>query len=91
VKTRLDDEGHLEFPCDFPIKAMGEASEDFEALVVGIVRRHVDDLGEGAVRTRESREGRYLSVTVTFTARSREQLDALYRELSGHERIQIVI
>lgn len=81
----------LGFPAEIPVKVMGEASADFETLVVSIVRRHVPDLGEGAVRTRESRRGRYLSVTVRVVARSREQMDDLYRELSGHERVKVVL
>lgn len=83
--------GGLVFPCSFPIKAMGLSSSDFEGLVVSIVRRHVDDLGEGAVQVRESRGGKYTSVTVTFTARSRGQLDDLYRELTADERILVVL
>lgn len=81
----------LEFPCDFPIKVMGEAAEDFDALVVELVRRHVADLTEGAVQQRPSSGGRYVSVTVTIQATSRKQLDNLYRELSGHERILMVL
>ncbi len=81
----------LEFPCEFPLKIMGHATEDFDALVVEIVRRHVENLPEGAVSTRASRAGRYLSVTVTIEARSKAQLDALYRELSAHERILMVL
>lgn len=79
------------FPAEIPVKVMGEASDDFEELVVSIVRRHVPDLGEGAVRSRKSRRGRYLSVTVTVMARSRQQMDALYRELSSHERVKVVL
>ena len=75
------------FPCDFPVKAMGKAGEGFERLVLDIARRHAPDLDEGLVRTRESRGGKWVSVTVTVRARSREQLDALYRELSAHERV----
>jgi putative lipoic acid-binding regulatory protein len=89
--TGPGDEGGLEFPCSFPIKAMGLSSNDFVGLVVSIVRRHVDDLGEGAVRVRESRGGKYTSVTVAFTARSRSQLDDLYRELTADERILVVL
>ena len=77
----------LEFPCDFPIKAMGHASGDFDSLVVSLVRRHVPDLGEGAVKTRLSREGRFMSVTVTVRATSRQQLDSIYMELTAHERV----
>lgn len=80
----------LEFPCDFPIKAMGLASVDFDALVVSLIRPHVEDLSEGAVKCKPSANGKYLSVTVTFTARSREQLDAIYHALTAHERILMV-
>lgn len=85
------DETLLTFPCSFPIKVMGRAQGDFDALVLGLVRRHVGDLPEGAVRLRSSAGGAYLSVTVTIEARSREQLDALYRELSAHERVLMVL
>jgi putative lipoic acid-binding regulatory protein len=81
----------LEFPCDFPIKIMGPTTEEFEGLVVEIVRRHAPDLGEGAVSSRASREGRYTSLTVKVRARSREQLDALYKELSDTPAIRVVI
>jgi hypothetical protein len=74
----------LRFPCDFPIKVMGRAAPGFESLVVGIVRRHAPDLGEGAVSSRASSGGRYLAVTVVVRAGSRDQLDAIYRELSSH-------
>jgi len=81
----------FEFPCEFPIKAMGLAADDFDALVVGIVISHVGDINEGAVAIRPSRNGKYTSVTVTFEARDQAQLDGLYRELSGHERILMVL
>ena len=82
-----NEEPLLGFPCSFPIKVMGRGGEDFELLVVELVRRHVPDLGEGAVKSRTSRRGNYISVTVTVQARSREQLDAIYRELSACERV----
>ncbi|MFT4563420.1 MAG: putative lipoic acid-binding regulatory protein [Gammaproteobacteria bacterium] len=81
----------FEFPCDFPIKAMGLASENFDALVVEIVARHVGDIREGAIALRSSKNGKYLAVTITFEARDQLQLDDLYRELSAHERILMVL
>ena len=87
----MTDDSPLQFPCDFPIKVMGKAAEDFDALVVSLVRRHVADLAEGAVQLRPSSGGRYVSVTVTIQATSREQLDNLYRELSAHERVLMVL
>ncbi len=83
--------GGLEFPCAFPIKAMGHASPHLDATVVGIVRRHVPDLAEGAVRVRPSRGGRYLSVTVNIRATSRDQLDAIYRDLTACERVLVAL
>ena len=77
----------LEFPCRFPIKAMGRAGEDFDTLVVQMVRRHVPDLNEAAVTLRESSGGKWVSVTVVIEATSKSQLDAIYRELSAHEKV----
>lgn len=79
------------FPCSFPIKAMGHAAEDFDVLVVGIVRKHVRNLSETAVTTRRSRGGRYLAVTVTVEAESQAQLNAIYHELSRHRRVVLVL
>ena len=87
----MNDESLLQFPCDFPIKAMGPGGSDFRALVVERVRRHAPDLDEARVRTRDSRAGRYQSVTVTVLARDRAQLDAIYQDLSGHPQIKLVL
>ena len=81
----------LEFPCDFPIKAMGIADDDFEALVVSLVRKHAPDLGEAAVKSRDSKGGKYLSVTVTVTATSKQQLDNIYLELNASERVVMTL
>ena len=84
-------ESALQFPCDFPLKVMGRASPGFDELVVEIVLRHVGEVSEGAVSLRASSNGNYLSVTVTVQAESQDQLDNLYRELSGHERVLMVL
>ena len=81
----------LEFPCDFPIKVMGLHADDFDALVVQIVHRHTGPLRSDRISVRASRGGKYLSVTVTVRAESQAQLDELYRELSGHERVVMVL
>ncbi len=82
-----EEETLLEFPCEFSIKAMGVATPEFDALVAEIVRQHAPDLGEGAVRTRPSSGGKYLAVTVTINATSKEQLDAIYQALTDHELV----
>ncbi len=82
-----EEETLLEFPCEFSIKAMGLATPEFDAVVVGIVRQHAPELGEGAVRTRPSSGGKYLAVTVTINATSKRQLDAIYQSLTDHELV----
>ncbi len=86
-----NEETLLEFPCDFAIKAMGLADTDFDLLVIELVRRHAPDLREGSVKTRPSKAGKYVAVTVTITATSKSQLDAIYMDLTAHERVVMAL
>jgi putative lipoic acid-binding regulatory protein len=86
-----EEESPLKFPCEFPIKAMGKAGADFDITVVEIVRRHAPDLSEGAIRTRASSKGNYLSVTVVVNATSRAQLDAIYQDLVDCEDVVMAL
>ena len=87
---QTDDE-LFNFPCEFPIKAMGETGGDFKELVTALVRKHAPDLPDEAVRARLSQGGRYMSVTVTVQAQSRRQLDDIYMELTAEERVLIAL
>ena len=71
----------LEFPCSFPIKALGEDDADFKLQVVTLVAEHASFDPQQDVRSLPSRNGRFLSVTVTIEAQSQEQLDDIYRSL----------
>jgi putative lipoic acid-binding regulatory protein len=82
-----EQESPLKFPCEFPIKAMGKADCALDIIVVEIVRKHAPDLTEGAVYTRDSTAGNYVSVTVTVNATSRQQLDAIYQDLVDCEAV----
>ena len=81
----------LEFPCQFPIKAMGRAEPGFDALIVGLVRHHAPNVREGAVVSRASRGGKWVSVTVTIEATSQAQLDAIYQALTDHEKVVMAL
>ena len=70
------------FPCPFPIKIIGKDELGFKTQVTNIVRSHAPDLDEGAVTYKTSGKGKYISITITINATSREQLDAIYRELT---------
>ncbi len=87
----MPEESLLRFPCDFPIKVMGAGGSTFRTLVVTLVRQHAPDLDEERVRIRDSRTGRYQSVTVVLNARDQSQLDAIYQELSRHPQIRLVL
>ncbi len=84
-------ESLMEFPCDFSIKAMGKAEPDFDVLVYELVRRHAPDIHEGAVRSRPSKGGKWVSVTVTLRAESKHQLDAIYMDLTAHEKVVMAL
>lgn len=86
MKQPPDAPGH-QFPCRFEIKAMGHAEADFSALVVELIGRHCQIEDQHGVSQRESRNGKFVSVRVTITARSMRQLNAIYDELTAHERV----
>lgn len=81
----------IEYPQDFPIKVMGLHSTELVEAVRDIAARHDPDFRHETIELRESREGKYLSVTITIRATSRTQLDAIYRELTAHPLSKWVI
>lgn len=81
----------IEYPCDFPIKVMGTAHETFIQTIVELVVLHDPDFHVGKLETRPSSKGNYLGLTVTVRAISREQLDNLYRALSSHPMVKMVL
>lgn len=81
----------IEFPCRFPIKVMGAHSEDFGQVVLDIAIKHAPDVTAADLDMRVSKNGNYLSVTVTINATSKPQLDNLYMELTGHPLVKIVL
>lgn len=81
----------IEFPSDFPIKIMGARSDDFAQTVLDIVLRHAPDFDAATMEMRVSKAGNYLSLTCTVRATSQQQLDALYRELTSHPNVKVVL
>ena len=81
----------LIFPCEFVIKVFGATSDDFPHLVSDIVRKHVARLAGEAIQNRLSKDGKYSALSITFTAESRDQLDAIYRELTSNPLILMVL
>ena len=89
--TESEPDKLLQFPCSFPIKMMGRADAAFSGTAVGLVERHVGKVAADAIQTSESRNGNFLSVTVTIDAKSQEQLDNIYNDLSNHKDILVAL
>lgn len=81
----------IEYPCDFPIKIMGVMQDAFAQTMVDVVSSHDPEFHAGKLEMRPSTKGNYLSLTVSVRATSREQLDNLYRALSSHPMVKMVL
>lgn len=84
-------ESLIEYPSDFPIKIMGAMHDQFAQTIVELVTLHDPEFHVGKLETRPSSGGNYLALTVTVRATSREQLDNLYRALSSHPMVKVVL
>ncbi|MFZ1364523.1 MAG: DUF493 family protein [Brachymonas denitrificans] len=84
-------ESLIEYPCDFPIKVMGERADGFVHAITHIAKQFDPGYDASTVELRESSSGKYLGVTITVRATSREQLDELYRTLTSHPMVKVVL
>ncbi len=89
-KVELSD-SLIEYPCDFPIKIFGQQQAGFAQAVLEVVRKHDPGFLASTMEMRTSRSARYISLTCTVRATSREQLDALYQDLCDHPSIVMVL
>ena len=81
----------IEYPCAFPIKVMGAHVEGFVEAIVHVARQFDPSFDGATVERRPSKGGNYLGLTITVNATSREQLDELYRTLSSHPMVKVVL
>jgi putative lipoic acid-binding regulatory protein len=87
----MPDASLIEYPCDFPLKILGKTQSGFAQAVLEVVTRHAPDFDGATLQMKASSGGNYLSVTCVIRATSREQLDALYRELCDHPQVVMVL
>ena len=81
----------IEYPSAFPIKVMGLKVEGFAEAMVALALEHDPGYDAATLERRESAGGKYLGLTLTITATSREQLDNLYRAYSTHPMVKVVL
>jgi putative lipoic acid-binding regulatory protein len=91
MKTIPPEESLIEYPSRFPIKVMGENVDGFVHAVTQVAKNFDPEFDASTVEMRPSSGGKYLGVTVTITATSREQLDELYRTLTTHPMVKVVL
>lgn len=84
-------ESLLEFPCDFPIKIMGKAHPEFKDTIFKVVSVHDKEIDLENIEERASSGGNYTGLTITVRATSQEQLDEIYRALTGHPMVKVVL
>lgn len=81
----------LTFPTDFPMKIMGATTPEFVSVVTDIARHHFEDFDDSTVKVGYSRTRKYTAVSIIVRARSREQLDDMYRACTSHPMIKVVL
>ena len=81
----------IEYPSAFPVKVLGANADGFVAALIEVAKRFDPSFDAAGVELRPSSGGKYLGVTLTVTATSREQLDDLYRALSSHPLVKVVL
>ncbi len=81
----------IEYPSQFPIKVMGLRADGYVTALTHIAKQFDPTFDAGTIELRESSGGKYLGVTLTITATSREQLDEIYRTLSTHPMVKVVL
>ncbi|MFV0600751.1 MAG: YbeD family protein [Brachymonas sp.] len=86
-----DAESLIPYPCAFPIKIMGTKAEGFIDALIAVALEHDPAFDASTIELRDSSGGKYQSVTITVTATSRAQLDALYRALTAHPMVKVVL
>lgn len=81
----------IEYPSAFPIKVMGAQAEGFVAAIAAVARQFDPAFDAATIEQRPSKGGNYLGLTITLTATSREQLDEIYRALTAHPMVKVVL
>lgn len=81
----------IEYPCNFPIKVMGANVDGFLSAMVHVATAFDPGFDASTVEQRPSKAGNYMGLTLSVRVTSREQLDELYRTLTSHPMVKVVL
>lgn len=87
----MTEESAIDFPCEFPVKMMGHNSPEFRATARALIEEHAGEVNDSAVQESLSRNERFVSVTITITATSQQQLDDIYQDVSSHDDVLMAL
>jgi len=87
----LNNDTPFSFPCEFSVKTFGKNTPEYQQAVLTIMRQHVPDLTESCLKERASRDENYLALTITFTAKDKAQLDAIYQALTDCDLVTLAL
>jgi putative lipoic acid-binding regulatory protein len=87
----MTEESLLVFPCVFPIKMMGRDTPQFRQTARALVEKHAGPVDDTAIRNASSSNGNFVSITISIDARSQEQLDDIYRDVSSHDDVLMAL
>ncbi len=87
----MNDETLLKFPCSFPIKMMGRDTPEFRNTARALIENHAGPVDDSAIRSSQSRNGNFVSITITIDAQNQQQLDDIYRDVSSHEDVLMAL
>lgn len=91
MTNKENQEQLLEFPCSFAVKVMGINDNDYPGFVLEVAQKYVAGLDRDCVSSRLSKNGKYIAVTLTFLAQSKEQIDNIYIELNASDRTKMAL
>lgn len=87
----MNKETAFDFPCDFPVKIMGRNTPEFRMTAVSIIESHTGTVDDEKIQSSLSRNGRFVSITITINAQSQQQLDDIYEDVSAHDDVLMAL
>ncbi len=81
----------VQFPSTYSLKAIGKTEGNFEDVVYAIMLKHIPSFDKTGMSSRLSKDGNYLSITLSFFAENKEQVESLFQELNNHEQVIMVL
>lgn len=86
-----ENETLIEFPCDFPIKVMGDATSSFASEITTVIQETLPSFDKSGITSTASSNGKYISLTCTVHVTSKPQLDNIYRTVNAHPKVKYLL